>query len=72
MVELVVTAEQAKLLTEAKDGVEIVDAQGNRLGFFARQFSDRDLSSAQLRASSGQIGRSTADVLERLQSLGNQ
>ncbi len=67
-----VTAEQAKLLAEAKDGVEIVDAQGNRRSFFAQQFSDRDLSSARLRASSGQLGRSTADVLERLQSLGNQ
>jgi hypothetical protein len=72
MVELVVTAEQAKLLSEAKGSVEIVDAQGNRLGFFARRFSDRDVASARLRASSGQPGRSTAEVLERLKSLGNQ
>jgi hypothetical protein len=32
MVELVVTAEQAKLLAEAQENVEIVDAKGNRLG----------------------------------------
>lgn len=43
MVELVVTAEQAKLLSEANGSVEIVDAQGNRLGFFVRQVSERGI-----------------------------
>ena len=50
MVELVVTAEQAKLLAEASDSVEIVDGKGNRLGFFARRFSDREVATASLRA----------------------
>lgn len=72
MVELVVTAEQAKLLADAKDSVEIVDSQGNRLGFFARRFSDRDVATAIQRASEAQAGRSTAEVLERLKSLGNR
>jgi hypothetical protein len=40
MVEFVVTAEQAKLLSESNGSVEIVDAQGNRLGFFVRQVSE--------------------------------
>jgi len=72
MVELVVTAEQAKLLSEAIESVEIVDAQGNRLGFFARRFSDREVATARLRAASGQAGSSTGEVLERLTSTGRQ
>jgi hypothetical protein len=72
MVELVVTAEQAKLLAEAKDSVEIVDGKGNRLGFFARQFSGRDVTIAISRVASGHAGRPTAEILERLKSLGNR
>ena len=68
MVELVVTAEQAKLLADAIESVEIVDAQGNRLGFFARRFSDHEVSIAAVRAASGHAGRSTGEVLERLQA----
>ncbi len=68
MVELVVTAEQAKLLADAIESVEIVDAQGNRLGFFARRFSGHEVSIAAGRAASGDAGRSTGEVLERLQA----
>lgn len=68
MVELVVSAEQAKLLAEARESVEIVDANGNRLGFFARRFSDGDIVAARARAEHGQATRTTADVLERLKS----
>jgi hypothetical protein len=70
MAELVVTAEQAKLLAEAQDSVEIVDGQGNRLGFFARPFSDRDVAIANQRAATAQTGRQTTEVLDRLKSLG--
>ena len=72
MVELVITAEQAQFLAEAKDSVEIVDVKGNRLGFFARRFSDREVTSAAVRAAADQTGRSTSEVLERLKSMGNQ
>ena len=72
MVELVITAEQAQFLAEAKDSVEIVDGKGNRLGFFARRFSGHEVTSAAVRAAADQPGRSTSEVLERLKSLGNQ
>ena len=72
MVELVVTAEQAKLLADASESVEIVDAQGNRLGFFARRFSDHEVSIAAGRAASGDAGRSTGEVLERLTASVNR
>ena len=69
MVELVLNDEQARLLAEARDSVEIVDHQGNRLGFFARRFTDADVQAARTRAASGQPGAPTAAVLERLSSL---
>lgn len=73
MVELVVNAEQARLLAEAQESVEIVDSQGKRLGFFARPFTDRDVETALARAAAaGQPGRSTADVLERLRASDRQ
>ena len=62
----------AKLLAEAIESVEIVDAQGNRLGFFARRFLDHEVSIAAGRAASGDAGRSTGEVLERLQAPGNR
>lgn len=69
MVELVLTAEQARLLAEAQESVELVDAQGNRLGFFARRFSDVDIETALQRAAMNQSGRPTADVLQGLRAL---
>lgn len=72
MVELVVTAEQAKLLADAIESVEIVDAQGNRLGFCARRFSDHEVSIAAVRAASAHAGRSTGEVLERLKASVNR
>lgn len=71
MVELIVTSEQAKVLAEAQESVEIVDAKGNRLGFFARRFSDRDIAIARERAASAEPGLPTAAVLDRLGSLPN-
>ena len=72
MVEMVVSAEQANLLAEAQDSVEIVDAHGNRLGFFAGRFSDRDIEIASGRAAAREPARPTADVFNRLKSLGSQ
>jgi hypothetical protein len=69
MVELVVTAEQAKLLAEAQENVEIVDAKGNRLGFFARRFSANEIATALDRAKTGGSSRSTAEVLDRINAL---
>jgi hypothetical protein len=69
MVELVLSAEQARLLAESQESVEIVDAQGNRLGFFARRFSDGDIETARRRAALNKPGRSTADILQGLRAL---
>jgi hypothetical protein len=72
VVKLVVNAEQAKVLTEARESVEIFDSKGNRLGFFARPFSDHEIDLARSRAAAGQPAQSTAAVLERLGTLGDR
>lgn len=69
MVQIVMTPDQAKLLAEAKDTVEVVDLNGNRLGFFARPFSEEDVAIARERANSNEPRRSTKQVIERLKSL---
>ena len=69
MVKIVVTEDQAKAIAEAKESVEIVDAAGNRLGFFARPFTEHDIAIARERAASNEPRRTTQQVIERLKSL---
>ena len=64
MVQIVVTPEQAKVLADAMDSVEIVDSHGNRLGFFARPFSEQEIAIARMRANSDAPRRSTQQVME--------
>ncbi len=72
MIRIVATEEQAKKLACARESVEIVDPLGNRLGFFARLFSDEDVRIARERLASNEERRSTASVLERLKSMEGQ
>lgn len=69
MVQIVVTPDQAKQLAEASDSVELIDSQGNRLGFFARSFLAQDIALARARAASNEPRHTTDQVLERLRSL---
>ena len=69
MVQIVVTSDQAKVLANARDSVEIVDTNGNRLGFFARPFSEQDIAIARHRAASDEPRRTTKQVVERLKNL---
>lgn len=68
MVQIVATEEQAKRIAEARESVEIVDAQGNRLGYFARRFSEDDVRRARERLASDEERRPTSSVIERLKS----
>ena len=69
MVQIVVTPDQARAIADAKDKIEFVDAQGNRLGFFARPVSEDEIVIARRRAASNEPRRTTQQVLERLKSL---
>ncbi len=69
MVKIVITEDQARAILEAEDRIEFVDSAGNRLGFFARPFTDHDISIARQRAASNETRRTTQQVLQRLKSL---
>ena len=69
VIRIVATEEQAKKIADARESVEVVDPQGNRLGYLARSFSDEDLRIATERLSSNEERRSTRMVVERLKSM---
>lgn len=69
MVQIVVTEDQAKAIAESQERIEIVDTAGNRLGFFARPFTDDDVANARKRAASDEPRRTTEQVIDRLNSL---
>jgi hypothetical protein len=66
---IVVDDEQAKIISEATDSVEIRDRHGNRLGFVTHEFTDEDIAIARQRLASDEPRRTTQEVLDHLRSL---
>ena len=69
MIRIVINSEQAKKLGESNEPVEIVDENGNHLGYFAQPFSQSEILEAKRRSFSERGGRTTEEVLDRLESL---
>ena len=69
MVQVVATAEQAKLLAESNECVEFVDANGKRLGTLLRPPSDQDIQIAKDRIAGEGKRYTTEEVVSRLRSL---
>jgi hypothetical protein len=69
MVQIVVTAEQAKQLGESREPVEIVDQNGNRIGYYTQTFTNAEIAEAKRRSESETGGRTTAEVLDRISKL---
>jgi hypothetical protein len=70
MPQIVLTDEQAKIFATAAEPVLIRDAGGKLLGFLPPPWSDADIEEAKRRLASPGPRRTTAEVLERLRSLG--
>ncbi len=66
---IVVDEEQAKLIAETSQGVEIRDKQGKHLGFVAHSFSDEDVAIAKMRLQSNEPRLSTKEILDFLGTL---
>jgi hypothetical protein len=66
---IVVDDQQAKVIAEARDGIEIRDAQGGHLGYVAHGFTDEDIAIANERLASKAPRLSTREVLDHLRSL---
>jgi hypothetical protein len=69
MVQIVVTAEQAKQLGESREPIEIVDQDGNKIGYYTQPFTNAEIVEAKRRSDSESGGRTTQQVLDRLSSM---
>ncbi len=69
MPHIVVDDQQAKIIAEAAQTVEIRDQKGNRLGYIAHAFTDEDIAVAKRRLQSDEPRFTTREVLSHLRSL---
>ena len=70
MTELVLTTEQVKVVRNADTGVQIVDGEGNVLGFVMNTFfSPREIAEMEAAFDSDEPRYTTEEVLEHLRSL---
>ncbi len=69
MIHIVVDDQQAKLIAESQQYLEIRDRQGKHLGFVAHGFTDEDLAIAKERLASDKPRLSTKETMDRLNAL---
>jgi hypothetical protein len=69
MHHIIVDDQQAKVISEAVDSVEIRDPQGRHLGYVAHGFTEEDIAIANQRRTSDEPRHTTAEVLDHLRSL---
>lgn len=69
MQHIVVSDQQAKLIAEATEGVEIREQRGGHLGYVAHGFTEEDISIAKRRMASDEPRYTTREVLAHLASL---
>lgn len=69
MPHIVVDDEQARIISESTEDVEIRDRTGRRLGAISRGFTPEQIAEAERRADSDGPWFTTEQVLERLRSL---
>ena len=69
MRHIVVDDEQAQIISEATDGIEVRDRQGNHLGYVAHGFTDEDIAAAKQRLASDERRYTTQEVMDHLNSL---
>ena len=69
MPHIVVTDEQARLISESAESIEIRDRSGKHLGYVAPGFTDEDIAIAKQRLASDEARYTTQEVLDHIQSL---
>jgi hypothetical protein len=69
MHHIVVDDQQAKLITEATESIEIRDPRGRHIGYVAHGFTDQDIAAAKDRVGSDEPRYTTQEVLDHLHSL---
>ena len=69
MQHIVVDDEQAKIISESAEGIEIRDRSGKHLGYVAHGFTNEDIAIAKQRLASDEPRYTTRQVLDHIQSL---
>jgi len=69
MAQIIVSDDQARVIGEAGEDVEIRDRWGNHLGYVVHGFTDEDVAIAKRRLASDQPRLTTQQVLEHIHSL---
>ncbi len=72
MPQIVLTDEQAEVVSTALKPVQVCDAQGNLLAVIQPTWTEEDIAEAKRRLASDQPRYTTAQVLEHLRALGQQ
>ena len=69
MLQITVDDEQARIISESTDSIEIRDREGRHLGFVAHGFTDEDIAIAKHRMASNESRYTTQQMLDHLGSL---
>lgn len=69
MTIIVIDPQQAKIISEAEDQVEIRDADGQHVGYVARGFTPNEVAEARRRLDSEGPWYTTQQVVEHIRSL---
>lgn len=69
MPHIVVDDEQARLILESGERIEIRDRSGKHLGYVSQGFTEEDIAIAKQRMASDEPRYTTKQVLDHLQSL---
>jgi hypothetical protein len=66
---IILDDQQAQIICEATESIEIRDLHGRRLGYVARDFTQEDIAIAKRRLESDEPRYTTRQVLDHLRSL---
>ncbi len=66
---IVVDDQQARIILEAEQGIEIRDRMGRHLGYIAHGFNEEDIAIAKQRMASDEPRYTTGQVLDHIHSL---
>ena len=69
MPHIIVDDEQAKIISESAENIELRDQSGKHLGYVAHGFTDEDIAIANERMVSDEPRYTTQEVLDHIQSL---
>lgn len=72
MSQIIVDDEQARLIAQSKEPVQIRDRSGRVLGYVSHGFTEEDIAIAKERAASDEPRYTTQEVLNYLRSLDSQ